>query len=138
MSKFKKSVRNCQHHILWRNHQNINFSYCYFLLKYEPRINDSELLDKEQNRHRIFFYIYFCLKLFHKFLTKGNSSEDQAMYVEEINIKCKKVPETQDVLRNATRKKLLSHPFSPAPNSVWLEVTASTVFSAILKYHVIF
>ena len=40
LSKFKKFVRNCQHPILWRNHQNMNFSFCYFLLKYEPRIKN--------------------------------------------------------------------------------------------------
>ena len=51
---------------------------CYFLLKYEPRIEDKgEVYDKEQKIHRNFFYIYVLKelspKLFHKFLTKENS-----------------------------------------------------------------
>ena len=36
--------------------------------------------------------------------------EDHA--IEEINIKCKKVSETHEVLRNAIRKKLVNHPLS--------------------------
>ena len=38
---------NCQHLILSRNHQNMNFSFCYYLLKDEPRIKDNEIYDKE-------------------------------------------------------------------------------------------
>ena len=34
LSKFRKSVRNCQYPILWCNHQNMNFCFCFFLLKY--------------------------------------------------------------------------------------------------------
>ena len=30
-----------------------------------------------------------------------------------VNIKCKKVSETQEVLRNAIRKMLVNHPLSP-------------------------
>ena len=60
----------------------IIYSYNFVApLEYEPRINDKELYDKEQKIHTNLFYIYvlkdFRLKLFHTFLTKGNS-EDQA------------------------------------------------------------
>ena len=47
LSKFRKSVMNCEHLILSRNHQNMNFSFCYYLLKDEPRIKDNEIYDKE-------------------------------------------------------------------------------------------
>ena len=48
LSKLTESVRNCQHLILWSNHQNWNLSFRNFLLKYEPHINDKKLHDKEQ------------------------------------------------------------------------------------------
>ena len=35
----------------------MNCSFCYYLLKYEARIKDKELYDKEQKIHRNFFYI---------------------------------------------------------------------------------
>ena len=59
LSKLTKSMRNCQHPILWRHHQNKNLSFRNFLLKYELRIKD-----KENNFH---------LNFFQKFLTKRNS-----------------------------------------------------------------
>ena len=47
------------------------------MLKYEPRIKDKELQNKEQKAYTNFFYFYvlkeFSPKFFHKFLTKGNS-----------------------------------------------------------------
>ena len=46
----------------------------------------------------------FPLILAHKFLRKGNPWEDQENLVEEINIKCKGVSETEDTLRNSIRK----------------------------------
>ena len=33
-------------------------------------------------------------------------------------MKCKKVSETQEGLKNAIRKKFFNHPLLPAPNSV--------------------
>ena len=56
--KLTKSVRNCQHPILWRNHQNWNLSFRNFLLKYEPRIKDNELHGKEQKIYTNFFYFH--------------------------------------------------------------------------------
>ena len=38
--------------------QNMNFSFCHLLLKYEPRIKDKEFYDKEQK-----FYIYLLKEL---------------------------------------------------------------------------
>ena len=58
LSKLTKSVRNCQHPILWRNYQNRNLSFCNFLLKYEPRVKDTEPCDKEQKIYTNFFYFY--------------------------------------------------------------------------------
>ena len=56
--KSKKSVRTCQHPILWHNHQNMNFSFCYFLLNSDPmKGNSRNSYDKEQKIHRNFFYI---------------------------------------------------------------------------------
>ena len=39
-----------------RNHQNWNLSFRNFLLKYEPRIKDKKLHDKEQKYTQISFY----------------------------------------------------------------------------------
>ena len=72
LSKLTKSVRNCQHPILWRNYQNWNLSLCNFLLKYEPRIKDKEPHHKEQKIYTNFFYFTLHLKFFHNFLSKGN------------------------------------------------------------------
>ena len=44
--------------------------------------------------------------------TNVTLKEDRAKQPEEINVKCKKVSETQEVLRNAIRKKLVNHPLS--------------------------
>ena len=63
LSKLTKSVRKCQHPILWRNHQNWNLSFRNFLLKYEPRIKDKELHDKEQKIYTNLFYFYVLNKL---------------------------------------------------------------------------
>ena len=76
LPKLTKSVRNYQHPILWRNHQNWNLFFRNFLLKYKPCINDKELHEKEQKAYTNFFYFYvlnFHLTFFHKILTKGNS-----------------------------------------------------------------
>ena len=77
LSKLTKSVRNCEHPILWRNHQNWNLSFHKFLLKHEALIKNKELHDKEQTLYTNFFYSYvlknFHLKFFHIFSTKGNS-----------------------------------------------------------------
>ena len=58
LPKLTKSVRNCQHPILWRNHQNWNLSFRNFLLKCETRINDKDLHDKEQKIYTNVFYFY--------------------------------------------------------------------------------
>ena len=55
LSKLKKSLRNCQHFILWRNHQNWNLPFRNFLWKYEPRIKDKEHHDREQKIYTNFF-----------------------------------------------------------------------------------
>ena len=62
-SKLTKSVRYCQHPILWRNHQNWNLSFGNFLLIYEPSIKDTELHDMEQTVYRTFFYFYVLKQL---------------------------------------------------------------------------
>ena len=56
LSKLTKSVRNYQHPIVWRNHQNWNLSFRNILLKYEPLIKEKELHDKEQKIYPNFFY----------------------------------------------------------------------------------
>ena len=43
--------------------QNMNFSFCYLLLKYGPRIKDKEFYDKEQKINRNLFYIYLLKEL---------------------------------------------------------------------------
>ena len=63
LSKLTKSVRNCLHPILWRNHQNWNLSFRNFLLKYETRINDKDLHDQEQKICTNLFYFYFLKEL---------------------------------------------------------------------------
>ena len=76
LSKLTKSVRNCQHHILWRNSQNWNLSFRKFLLKYEPCIKDKEPHDKEQKIYTTLFLRFkrtFTQNFFIKLLTKGNS-----------------------------------------------------------------
>ena len=57
LSKLTKSVRNCQHPILWCNHRNWNLSSRNFLLKYEPCIKDKQLRDKEQKMYTNLFYL---------------------------------------------------------------------------------
>ena len=74
MSKLTKSVRrNCQHPILWCNHQNWNLSFRNFLLKYEPCIKDEELHDKQKKNKHNYVLKELALKFLHKFLTRGNS-----------------------------------------------------------------
>ena len=58
-----KSMRSCQHPTLWRNHQNWNLSFHNFLLKYEHRIEDKELHDKEQKKYTNLFYFYVLKEL---------------------------------------------------------------------------
>ena len=60
--KLTKSVRNCQHPILRRNHQNWNLSFRNFLVKYEPRINDKELHDEKQKIYTIFLFLFLPFK----------------------------------------------------------------------------
>ena len=55
--KLTKSVRNCQHPILWSNHQIWNLSFRDFFLKYEPHIKGKQLHDKEQEIYTNFFYV---------------------------------------------------------------------------------
>ena len=62
-SKLTKSVRNCQHPTLWRNHQNWSLSSRIFLIKYEPYINDKQLHVKEQKIYTNFFYFYVLKEL---------------------------------------------------------------------------
>ena len=52
--KLTTSVRNGQHPILRRNHQNWTLPFRNFLLKNEPCIKDKELHDKKQRK----FYEY--------------------------------------------------------------------------------
>ena len=63
LTKLTKFVRNCQHAILWHNHQNWNLSFRNFLIKYEPRIKDQELHDKEQKVYTNFLYFYILKEL---------------------------------------------------------------------------
>ena len=63
---------------LWRNHQNRNFSFRNFLLRwYEQSIKNKELQDEEQKIYTNFFYFYILEELshniFHKFFKKENS-----------------------------------------------------------------
>ena len=60
--KLTKSVRNCQHPILRRNHQNWNWSFRNFLVKYEPRIKDKELHDEKQKIYTIFLFLFLHFK----------------------------------------------------------------------------
>ena len=63
LSKLTKSVRNYQHPILWRNHQNWNLFFRNFLLKYKSCMNDKELLKKEQKICTNFFFFYVLNEL---------------------------------------------------------------------------
>ena len=64
LSKLTKSVRSYQHlFFVTRNHENWNLSFRNFLLKYEPRIKDKELHDKEQKIYTTFFYFYVLKEL---------------------------------------------------------------------------
>ena len=60
--KLTKSVRNCQHPILRRNHQNWNLFFRNFLVKYEPRIKDKELHDEKQKIYTIFLFLFLPFK----------------------------------------------------------------------------
>ena len=52
-----------QNNIDMNLNQNMNFSFCHLLLKYEPRIKDKEFYDKEQKINRNLFYIYLLKEL---------------------------------------------------------------------------
>ena len=54
LSKLTKSMRNCQHPILWGNDQNWNLSFRNFLLKYETPIKD--------NKKYTQFFLFLCFK----------------------------------------------------------------------------
>ena len=52
-----------QNNIDMNLNQIMNFSFCYLLLKYGPRIKDKEFYDKEQKINRNLFYIYLLKEL---------------------------------------------------------------------------
>ena len=51
---------------LWRHHQNGNFTFLNFFLRYEACIKDKKLDDKEQNIDTNFFYFYVLKELSRK------------------------------------------------------------------------
>ena len=67
-------------------------------------------------KYELFFF--FLVSRIRNSMISNIRHKDQAKYVEEINIKCKKVSENQYVLRNAIRIKLFNHPFPAAPNLI--------------------
>ena len=130
--RMTKFMRNCKYPILWRN---CNFSFRNFLLKYEPQKSKRYTQIKSKKYTQFFLFLRFKRRTFtEKFFINFQQNEILMKIMQNVfgsrnickiyfeytgrrDVICKKVSETEEVLRRAI-KTCCSITLPPAPNSV--------------------